>query len=91
MTKRELMAKYNELTEQKKVRLDGISANCNKSEIENAIACLECSDERLEEYLIVIKLKYPATYAKIANNGDFKRHFFNRLYVYNTARMVIAQ
>lgn len=56
-------------------RLDGITANSNKQELENAIACLECSDETLDKYLTVIELKYPNTYRTITNNGD-KQHIF---------------
>ena len=89
MTKNELMKEYERLTREKGVRLDGINYNCNKSTIENAINCLRCSDDMLNDYLTVIKLKYPNTYNTIKNNGDFKTHSFNRLYVYNTARMAL--
>ena len=91
MTKRELMARLNELIEEKGMhRLDGVNWSSNKSEIENAIKCMECSDEQMDEYLIVIKLKYPATYQTIKSNGDYRVHPFNRLYVYNTARLVLS-
>ena len=90
MTKNELMKEYTRLTEEKGIRLDGINYNCNKSEIENAICCLACCDSILEEYLIVIKLKYPNIYKTIKENGDFKKHPFNRLYVYNTAQLILA-
>jgi hypothetical protein len=90
MTKSELMKEYNRLSEEKGVHLDGINCNCNKSQIENAIECLKCSDETLDEYLTVIKLKYPNTYNTIKNNGNYKHHSYNRLYVFNTARMILA-
>lgn len=88
MTKRELLQEYNDLCKSKRVFLDGIYANSNKSEIENAIACLKCSDEVLAQYFTVVSLKYPNTAAAISKS-DYRRHSFNRLYVYNTARLVL--
>ena len=44
----------------------------------------------LEKYLMVVSLKYENIGRTIANNGDFKHHSYNRLYVYNTARMILA-
>lgn len=70
--------------------LDGVNANSNKATLQNAINCLECDDETLNDYLVVLKLKYPSTAETISKNGDFKRHAFNRLYVYNTARMILS-
>lgn len=90
MTKAELMKEFDELQEQKHVHIYGIYWNSKKSAIENAIECLKCPDELLDKYLIVFSLKYENTGRVIAENGDFKRHSFNRLYVYNTARMILA-
>lgn len=90
MTKDELMKEFDELEKEKGVRIDGIYYNSKKSTIENAIECLKCPDELLDKYLIVFSLKYENTGRVIAENGDFKRHSFNRLYVYNTARMILA-
>lgn len=91
MTKAELMKKYHELLDVKGLNsLDGITSNSNKADIENAINCLECTDEQLDEYAIIIKLKYPNTFKTITENKiNFKKHFFNRLYVFNTARLVL--
>lgn len=90
MTKAELMKKYIELLAEKKIRsLDGVSANSNKDTILNAIKCLECTDEEMNDYLTVVKLKYPNIHRTIAGNGDFKRHPHNRLYVFNTARIAL--
>lgn len=91
MTKNELMKEYDGLSEEKGIRLEGINYQCKKSQIENAIECLKCPDETLDEYLIVLKSKYPNTYNTIKNNGDYKCHSFNRLYVFNTARMILTQ
>lgn len=89
-TARELWQEYKTLLEEKGLcKLDGITTNSTKSEIQNGIDCLKCSDETLNDYLTVIKLALPNTYEAIKNNGDFKTHSFNRLYVYNTARMYI--
>lgn len=90
MTKAELMKEFDELEKEKGVRIEGVYWNSKKSTIENAIECLKCPDELLNKYLTVVSLKYPNSGRIIAENGDFKRHSFNRLYVYNTARMILA-
>ena len=90
MTKIELWREYERLSDEKGVKLDGVNYNRNKTELENAICCLACEDSKLEEYFVVIKLKYPNIYRTIKENGDFKTHPFNRMYVYNTARSVLA-
>lgn len=90
MTKAELMAELKELETEKGVHIDGIYWNSRKNEIENAIECLKCPDELLDKYLIVLSLKYANTGLKIAENEDFKKHSFNRLYVFNTARAILA-
>lgn len=90
MTKAELMKEFKELEEEKQVHVDGVCWNSKKSTIENAIECLKCPDELLEKYLMVLSLKYENIGQTIANNGDFKHHSHNRLYVFNTARMILA-
>lgn len=90
MTKAELMKEFEALQEEKAVRIEGIYWNSKKSTIENAIECLKCPDELLDKYLTVVTLKYPNSGRKIANNGDFKRHSHNRLYVFNVARQILA-
>lgn len=90
MTKAELMKEFDELETEKRMHMDGIYYNSKKSEIQNAIECLKCPDEMLDKYLMLVSLKYPNSGRIIAENGDFKRHSFNRLYVYNTARMILA-
>lgn len=90
MTKAEMMEKFHELEQEKGVHIDGIYWNSRKSEIQNAIDCLECPDDTLEKYLVVVSLKYENIGRTIANNGDFKHHNYNRLYVYNTARQILA-
>lgn len=90
MTKADLMKEFNDLEESKNCHIEGIYWNSKKDQIQNAIDCLNCSDEMLDKYLTVVTLKYPNTGRTIANNGDFKHHSHNRLYVYNTARMILA-
>lgn len=90
MTKNEMLKELDRLEKEKGVDLDGIGQNSNKSTIQNAINCLLCPDDLLEKYLTVLTVKYPNTGATIAGNGDFKKHRFNRLYVFNTARMILA-
>lgn len=91
MKKIELFKEYERLCKEKTglLRLDGVNWNSNKNTIKNAIDCLSASDSEMNDYLTIIKLAYPNTYKTIANNGDFKKHYFNRLYVFNTARMVL--
>lgn len=90
MTKAELVKELEELEKEKCVHIDGIYYNSKKSAIENAIECLKCSDELLNKYLTVVSLKYPNSGRVIAENGDFKHHSYNRLYVFNTARQILA-
>ncbi|MDO4439218.1 MAG: hypothetical protein Q4B86_07240 [Eubacteriales bacterium] len=90
MTKAELMKKFDELQKEKNCKIEGIYWNSRKSEIENAINCLECPDDILDKYLIVVLLKYKNIGEAIANNGDFKHHQHNRLYIFNTARKILA-
>ena len=90
MTKNEMLKELDRQEKEKGVDLDGIGQNSNKSTIQNAINCLLCPDDLLEKYLTVLTLKYPNTGAKISENGDFKKQRFNRLYVFNTARMILA-
>lgn len=90
MTKAELLKEFDKLQSEKEIRIEGIYWNSKKSTIENAIECLKCPDELLDKYLVIVSLKYENTGRVIAENGDFKRHSFNRLYVYNTARMILA-
>lgn len=90
MTKAELMQEFDNLEKEKGVRIEGIYWNSTKSTIENAIECLKCPDELLDNYLIIVCLKYKNIGQAIASNGDFKRHSHNRLYVFNTARQILA-
>lgn len=90
MTKAELMKEFETLQEEKNVCIEGIYWNSRKSTIENAIECLKCPDELLDKYLILVSLKYENIGRAIVENGDFKHHSHNRLYVFNTARMILA-
>ena len=69
--------------------MDGIGANCTKAELQNALDCLRATDEQMADYLIVVKLAYPNMYRTITQS-DYLRHSHNRLFVYNTARLVLA-
>lgn len=96
MTKKDLINRLEELLTQKgmrKIELPGggkIDWNCKKSTIENAISCLEATDEEMNDYLTVFKLKYPNSYNVVVNNGDWLTHSHNRYYVYNSAKMILA-
>lgn len=90
MTKWELLKELKRLLEEKGIyNLDGINESSRKSEIQNAIDCLNCNDEQMADYLTVIKLKYPNIYNTVTRN-NYLVHKYNRLYVYNTARLTLA-
>jgi hypothetical protein len=88
-TKADLLKEYRALCDVKRVTLDGVYSNSNKSDIQNAIDCLSCSDELMDKYMTVIELKYPNMHRAISKS-NFKRHSYNRLFVYNTARLALA-
>lgn len=96
MTKKDLMDRLEELLEQKKMpkiemMLGGkIDLNCKKSTIEDTIKCLEATDEEMNDYLTVIKLKHPNTYKAVVNNGNWLLHSHNRYYIWKTARLILA-
>lgn len=90
MKKRDLIEKLEKLLEEKGMyRIDGINRNSNKTSIQAAIKCLELTDEELEEYMTVFKLKFPGSYNTIISNGNWKTHSHNRIYVYQTAKMIL--
>lgn len=96
MTKKDLMKRLEELLEEKKMpkielMLGGkVDWNCKKSTIEDAIKCLEATDEEMNDYLTVFKLKYQNSYNTIINNGNWLVHPHNRYYVYCTAKQILA-
>ena len=92
MTKKELFREYESLCNDilgAGRLLDGVNWNSNKQTIQNAINCLRASDNELDELFTVIKLAYPNTYKTISSNGNWKTHRFNRLYVFNTAKLIL--
>ena len=95
MTKRELLEKLQELLKEKGMRKietfsGAIGRNDNKSTIEDAIKCLESTDEEMNDYLTVFRLKYPNSYVAVMNAGNWLTHSHNRYYVYCTARQILA-
>lgn len=93
MTKRELLATLqSELNRHGMDRIDNINANSTKSSIQHAIDCLQTPDETLDNYLDVFRCRYPHMADTIAANGrDWKRHYFNRYYVFCNARMFLNE
>ena len=89
MTKQELLQSIRaELDAKHMHSLDGIGANSNRSELQGALDCLRATDDQMADYLTVIKLVYPNMYRTITQS-DYLRHSHNRLFVYNTARLVL--
>ena len=85
MTKMQLFKKYEEQLAKKGMRrIDGITFNSNKTEIQNAIDCLECPDEQMEVFASAFEKEYPNIFRAMPK--DFKTHEFNRFYIYNTVK-----
>ena len=93
MTRRDMWDEYQRLLSANGMtRIDGITTNTAKPELESAIQCLKATDGELDDYLTVFKLKYPNMYRTVTMHGrEWKRHTFNRYYVYSTARMIIGR
>lgn len=90
MTLREMYQEYLRLLDKKEMsKIDGVSANSNKRTIQNAIDCLNCTDEQMDEYLEVVKYEYPAIYETIKSCKNYKTNSFKRIWVYNNARMIL--
>ena len=90
MKKAEMIREYYRLLEQKNMsKFYGINGSSNKEQLQQAIDCLKCSDEKMNEYLIVFKGEYPNIYKEIMRS-DFLTHFHNRYYVYDTARRILV-
>lgn len=94
-TKAELIARLTELLEAKGMSKidDGngtVNYNSTKASIQSAINCLTATDVEMNDYLTVFKLKYPNSYEAIIKNGNWLTHYFNRYYVYSTAKTILA-
>lgn len=90
MIARERYQEYLRLLNEKGLsKLDGINAGSNKRTLQNGIDCLNCTDEQMDKYLEVIKNEYPATYETIKGCKNYKTNSFNRIWVYNNARMIL--
>lgn len=95
MAKTELLKKLEALLEEKGMsKIETFSGKIgqtsNKATIEDAIKCLEATDEEMNDYLTVFKLKYYNSYVAIMQAGNWLIHSHNRYYVYSTARQIIA-
>lgn len=95
MKKSELLKKLDMLLEEKGMNkietFSGkIGQNSNKATIEDAIKCLETSDDVMNDYLTVFKLKYSNSYLAIMQSGNWLTHSHNRYYIYCTARQILA-
>lgn len=96
MTKKDLMKRLEELLEEKKMQkielmLGGkVDWNCKKSTIEDAIKCLEATDEEMNDYLTVVKLKYNNIYKKVVEDANWIIGSYYRYYVYTLAKMALA-
>lgn len=95
MKKKDLMDKLEALLAEKKMcKIETFSGkigwNNNKATIEGAIKCLEATDEEMNDYLTVVKLKYPNIYKTVVNNGNWLVHSHNRYAVYTMAKTALA-
>jgi len=95
MTKNELLNRLQDLLQEKGMYaighpLSGVfGRNDRKTTLEDAIKCLEATDEEMHDYLTVVKLAYPGTYKAVMEAGNYLTHKYNRYYVYATAKMVL--
>lgn len=90
MTKRELYAVYERLLAERGMRrIDGITINSNKQELQGAIKCLSCDNATLDVYMDVVKKTHPNIARAVLNNGDWHTHYFNRYMIYGLAVMAI--
>ena len=64
-----------------------VNENTKKELIQSAIDCLKATNEQMNEYLTVFKLKYPNTYKNLSEH--WLTHSFQRYYVYSTAKSII--
>ena len=87
MTKNELFNQFKDLQQSTKCYIEGIYYNSTKAQIQNAIQCLKCTDTELDSYITKFSSIYPNMHNTIVNNGNWKLHSHNRLYVYNTVRL----
>jgi len=92
MTKNELIMKYEGLLEKQGLAcLHGISRTSNKTDLINAIECLECTDEEMDAHMAIVQLKYANIHRVIMENStNFKRHHSNRIFVFDTAKLCLA-
>lgn len=95
MTKKDLIDKLEALLAEKKMhKIETFSGkigwNDNKATIEDAIKCLESTDEEMNDYLTIVKLKYPNIYKTVVNNGNWLVHSHNRYAVYKMAKTALA-
>lgn len=90
MNLREMYQEYLRLLDKNEMsKIDGVNANSNKRTIQNAIDCLNCTDEQMDKYLEVIKTEYPEIYETIKSCKNYKTNSFKRIWVYNNARMIL--
>lgn len=64
-----------------------VNENTTKPMIQSAIDCLKATNEQMNEYLTVFKLKYPNTYKNLSEH--WLTHSFQRYYVFSTAKSII--
>lgn len=89
-SKKDLLERYEELCLEKEMYIKGISYASKKCTIKNAIDCLECPDETLEEYLIIFKHHYVNLYKKIKSVGYLK-HPHNRFFIFNNVKALLKK
>lgn len=91
MKKIELFQIYNKELENKGMsNIDGISINSTKSDLQQAIDCLQCQDEIITNYLKEIIKEFPNVGKKI-KESDYLTHSFDRMYIYATAKAVLGK
>lgn len=90
MKKLELFEIYNKALQVKKMNfIDGVNASSKKSTLQQAIDCLECSDETITNWLEEISKEFPNVGSKIKDT-EYLTHSFNRMFIYTTAKLILV-
>lgn len=91
MKKAKLFYVYNKELQNKGIsNINGISINSTKSDLQQAIDCLQCQDEIITDYLKEIIKEFPNIGKKI-KEVDYLTHSFDRMYIYTTAKLVLGK
>lgn len=92
MTKSKLLKVYENLLKEKNMgKIDGICRRTSKKDIKDAIACLECTDERLDWYMYNVELNFPDALEQILLRAKREEGSNRRFYIYRAVQYVLSK